>query len=66
MGKHYKRIPKGYDPEHKNAELLLHNGMGTMTEYTIPDELYSAELIDWCFARYKEMAPLHKWLLGVL
>ena len=66
MGKHYKRIPKGYDPEHKNAELLLHNGMGAMTEHPIPDELYSAELIDWCFTRYKAMAPLHTWLLGVL
>jgi len=62
-GKHYKQIPRGFDADHPNAEYLLYNGLHCMTETKIPDELYSESLVDYCFKWYKEMAPLHRWLV---
>jgi uncharacterized protein (TIGR02453 family) len=65
-GKRYKRIPNGYDAKHRNAEFLLHNGLHVSTESAIPDELYSEALLDYCFERFKDMAPIHHWLVSVI
>lgn len=62
-GKHYKKIPRGFDANHPNAEYLLYDGLHAMTETKIPDELYSEALVDYCFKWYKEMVPLHRWLV---
>jgi uncharacterized protein (TIGR02453 family) len=64
-GKHYKRIPSGYDPSHPNAHLLLHNGLYAGIETEIPDELYSSELLDYCMQIYRPLIPLHKWLISI-
>jgi uncharacterized protein (TIGR02453 family) len=62
-GKHYKRVPAGYDPGHPNAELLKHNGLYAGYETKIPDEFYSARIVDYCFERYEPIVPLHRWLM---
>lgn len=62
-GKHYKRIPAGFDPSHPNAELLKHTGLYAGFETLIPPELYSARLLDYCYHRFKAAAPLHRWLV---
>lgn len=64
-GKHYKRVPAGYDPGHPNAPLLLHKGLYAGFETSIPEEFYSQSLIDYCFERFRLASPLHKWILGV-
>jgi len=64
-GKHYKRIPGGYDSSHPNAELLLHNGLYAGCEIDIPDELYYDRLINYCWKRFYSLAPLHKWLVSI-
>jgi uncharacterized protein (TIGR02453 family) len=60
-GKHYNRVPAGYDCAHPNAELLKHNGLWVGYETTIPEEFYSARLVDYCFERYEPLLPLHRW-----
>lgn len=62
-GKHYKRAPAGYDLRHPNAELLKHNGLYAGCETKIPEEFYSARLVDYCFERYEPLIPLHRWLV---
>jgi uncharacterized protein (TIGR02453 family) len=64
-GKHYKKVPPGYDPAHPNVELLLYNGLTAGIETEIPEELYSLEILDICYHKYEDMSPLHKWLLGL-
>lgn len=64
-GKHYKRIPPGFDPGHPHAEFLLYNGFYFGQTIDIPAELYSAKLVDFCFARFKALVLLHKWLVGI-
>jgi uncharacterized protein (TIGR02453 family) len=65
-GKHYKRLPVGFDPKHPNAELLLHNGLHAGLETAIPEEFYSSRLVDYCFEKFKPLTPLHRWLLKVI
>ena len=62
-GQYYKKVPRGYDPDHPNASLLLHNGLYTGFEIPVPDLLYTPELVDFCFDRFNEMLPLHTWLV---
>jgi uncharacterized protein (TIGR02453 family) len=62
-GKHYKRVPAGYDPGHPNAEVLKHNGLYAGVEMKIPAELFSSGLVDFCFERYEPIVPLHRWLV---
>lgn len=61
-GRHYKRVPAGFDPAHPNADLLKHRGLHVGFEAKVPEELFSARLIDYGFAKYAAMAPLHDWL----
>jgi uncharacterized protein (TIGR02453 family) len=61
-GKHYKRVPRGYDPGHANAEFLTFNGLTTGLETEIPDEFYSPGILDYCFQRFVDLAPIHRWL----
>ncbi|MEN6310560.1 MAG: DUF2461 domain-containing protein [Acidobacteriota bacterium] len=62
-GTHYKRVPAGYDPGHPNAGLLKHDGLYAGWETGIPEEFYSARLVDYCFERYAPILPLHRWLV---
>jgi uncharacterized protein (TIGR02453 family) len=64
-GKHYKRVPRGYDTNHENVELLLYNGLHAGYEASIPQAFYSADFVDYCFEYYQDFYPLHKWLLDM-
>jgi uncharacterized protein (TIGR02453 family) len=64
-GRHYKRIPQGFPGDHPNAELLLHNGLYAGLEGEIPEEFYSAALIEFCFNTIKPLLPLHRWLVDL-
>ena len=61
-GEHYKRVPRGYDPKHPNAELLRYNGLTAGEEVPIPEEFYSAALLDYSYQRYAEMYPIQHWM----
>jgi len=65
-GKHYKKIPRGYDADHPNLEYLLYNGLTARVEEKVPDAFYSEALIDYAYTHYKNMLPLHRWLKKVL
>jgi hypothetical protein len=62
-GQHYKRVPAGFDAGHRNAELLKHKGLYAGFEAKIPNEFYSARLVDYCFERFAPLAPLNRWLM---
>lgn len=62
---HYKRVPRGYDPEHPRAELLKYNSVGTEYDCGMPDSLFSADLIDTCISHWEKTLPLFHWLKGL-
>lgn len=63
-GRHYKKVPRGYDPGHPNAGLLFHNGLYTYYESALPDEAYSPRFVDYCSKILTDMSPLFRWLLS--
>jgi len=62
-GEHYKRVPAGFDPGHPNAALLKHKGLFAGFETNIPEALYSARLVDYCFERFEPVEPLNRWMM---
>ena len=65
-GKHYKKVPQGYDAEHPNAEFLLYDGLTARIEETIPKAFFSDAIIDYAYSHYRIMLPIHQWLKKVL
>lgn len=65
-GVRYKRVPRGYDPSHPNAALLLHDGFSVGTESGIPEELFSPALLDYCMERFIPTLSIHRWLTEFL
>ncbi|MCL5126015.1 MAG: DUF2461 domain-containing protein [Deltaproteobacteria bacterium] len=61
--KQYKQVPRGYDKNHENAELLLFGGLTVWTESAIPTDFYSSKLVSYCLDKFKDLYPIHKWLL---
>lgn len=64
-GKHYKRVPAGFDPSHPNADLLLHNGIHAGVESSIPEEFHSQKLVNYCWQKFQPLVPLHVWLVAM-
>ena len=61
-GRHYKRIPRGFDPEHDRAGLLMHNALHVGFETALPAELRSARCVELFAVRYRRLAPVAEWL----
>ncbi|MBN2412262.1 DUF2461 domain-containing protein [candidate division KSB1 bacterium] len=61
--KHYKRVPGGYPQDHSRAEFLLYNGMDAIYETPIPGQLFSSDILDYCYRVFRDMSPLHHWLV---
>ena len=64
-GKHYKRVPAGFDASHPNAEFLLHNGLHAGVESPVPDDFYSKKLVAYCWEKFQPLIPLHSWLVAM-
>lgn len=60
----YKRVPRGFDPDHPRAKLLRYAGLG-VARYLSGDELASPDLVRSLTATAEAMKPLLLWLLSV-
>jgi uncharacterized protein (TIGR02453 family) len=58
----YKRVPRGYDSDHPYAELLRYSGLTAGVDLGIPPELHTAGLVDFCYQKFVDMAPIVHWL----
>ncbi len=64
-GMQYKKVPRGYPAGHRNAGLLLYGGLWAGVEGRIPKELYTPELVKYCYKRFADMYPIHEWLYAM-
>lgn len=64
-GEHYKRVPRGYDPDHPRADLLRFNTLYASSPGIEPTVLASAGLVDVVMDHCEKMAPIEKWLVKV-
>ena len=65
-GEFYKKIPRGYPADHKNAPLLLHNGLWAGLEAKVPKEAYTPGFVDYCYRHFANLYPVHAWLCDML
>lgn len=67
QGQHYAKLPRGFESETEaQARLLRHNALWSSIEEDHPAALLSAELVPYCAAKWREVAPLHRWLVATL
>jgi uncharacterized protein (TIGR02453 family) len=64
-GQHYKRVPRGFEPDHSRADLLRYNTLYIASPAIAPEELASPELVDTVMAHCQNTAQVHRWLLNV-
>ena len=59
----YVRVPREYDPEHPRADQLRYKGIYAKSRTLSPDLLATSELVETTIQHFKNMAPLHHWLV---
>lgn len=60
-GEHYKRLPKGADPDIPSPNLLLHNGL--YVSKTIPNNNRLPDLKALSLSSFQDTIALHRWLV---
>jgi len=60
---HYKTVPRGFDKEYKYADMLKYNGLFAFYESKELKELLEADQLKFLFEKFKDVSPLHRWLL---
>ncbi len=65
-GQAFKRVPKGFDPGHPRAELLLHGGLYAGVDLAVPKELHTPRLPAFCVKHYRKLSPLVDWLAPLI
>lgn len=63
-GEAYKRVPRGFDPDHPRAELLRHNSLWVGTELDVA-EARSSKLPQVVVGHYRRMDPIKRWLVDL-
>jgi hypothetical protein len=61
-GETYKRVPRGFDPAHPNADLVRHKGIHLGSDEQLPDELFDERAVTYCMERFRVLRPLVQWL----
>ena len=62
-GEQYKRVPKGFDPDHPRAQRLKHGALYAGYEAKVPKELRSKAFVDLCVEKFRATLPVHQWLV---
>lgn len=62
-GLHYKRMPRGFSADHEYSDLLLHTGVHGIESTPVPEEFFSADLLQYAYDRFRIMDPLNRWFL---
>ncbi len=61
-GRDLKKIPRGYDPDHKNASFLLHNGVYIARDYDHSERLFSTSFPKWIVSQLTSARPFFQWM----
>lgn len=66
-GKHYKRLPRGFENAPKDAhDLLRHNALWAGSDQAPPASFRTKAFVGWTVRRWEKLTPLHRWLVDTL
>jgi len=63
LGENYKKFPKGYNGDFPHSEYLLYNGIHGWYDGKNHKELEGGKAVGRVLKIFKDMQPLHKWLV---
>ncbi len=59
-----KQVPRGYDPGHARADLLLREGLHASYDGPVPRDASSAQFTDFCLKHFRATWPVSQWLIA--
>ena len=62
-GEQYKRVPSGYDPDQKHADLLRYGGLYAFSPRIEVKDVLTPALVDICYMHFQRMSSLYRWLM---
>lgn len=62
-GKSFKKTPRGFDPDYKYSDLFLYSGIYSFYESDSLSKFYKKDLVEFAYQIFREMNPLHQWLV---
>ncbi len=63
-GAHYARLPRGFSTDDPEIERLLKfNALHAAYYLPHPKQLAKAEFVNFCIDKWKDVMPLHEWLV---
>lgn len=62
-GERYQRVPSGYDPSHRRADLLRYDGLYAFSPRLPVSDLLTPALVDLCYTHFQQIAPMYHWLM---
>ena len=62
-GEQYKRVPSGYDSNHRRANLLRYNGLYAFSPRIQVSDMLTLALVDTCYTHFQRMASIYHWLM---
>lgn len=65
-GEQLKRMPRGFTLNELNQDLIRYRGLRVWFQQTLPEEVFSQQLIPYCISYYQQLVPLFAWMVGVL
>jgi hypothetical protein len=60
------KVPRGFDPDHERADLLLHEGLWAELDRKVKDEPRRADFVEACAEHFRAAFPIAQWLLREL
>lgn len=74
-GEQLKRMPRGFSTvkgaagkesdEFLNQDLIRYKGLKCWYQLPLPEQVYSADLIQFCFEYYRHLLPLFEWMAAI-
>lgn len=58
-----KTVPRGFDANGPRAKFLLHEGLSPSLDTKAGKIVETPEFLDFCFAHFKAMWPVSRWLM---
>lgn len=57
-----KRVPRGFDPDHAQADLLRRKGLSAWKDFADPAVATRPDWMDTCLSGFRQLRPVYDWL----
>ncbi len=66
VGAELKRVPRGFDGDHPQADLLRHKWLQVRWPRALPANVHGEDFVDYCADELERATAVHRWLVREL